>query len=130
MSMQKYLVAMALMVFAVIVVTAVGPDSGTYAANKSHHLIIGYRLPGDRLVLRQNIIKDSSWMKVVVVEKTFNATKYERITLIEALDQKTNGNGAYASLTKGGPGNNNATLRFKSQRGHGINFIVNVYSRP
>ncbi|XP_043461987.1 probable salivary secreted peptide [Leptopilina heterotoma] len=98
-------------------------------ANKSHHLIVGSRLAGDKLVLRQNIQKNSSWMQVVVVEKTFNTTQFQRITQIAALDQKTNGNGAYASLTKGGPGTDKVTLKFKSQRGHGINFIVELYAR-
>ncbi|XP_051167731.1 probable salivary secreted peptide [Leptopilina boulardi] len=99
------------------------------AVNKSHHLIVGARLPGDRLLLKQNVVKNSSWMKVVIVEKTFNVTRYERITQVAAYDQKTNGNGAYASLLNGGPGNQMVRLKFKSQRGHGINFIVELYGR-
>nr|XP_003701609.1 PREDICTED: probable salivary secreted peptide [Megachile rotundata] len=109
------------------------PQVGHFAANntnKSHHLIVGYRMAGDRLVLRQNVIKNSSWMQIVTEEKTFNVSRWDRITQVQALDQKTNGNGAYASLLKGGPGSNNVTLRFKSQRGHGINFVVELYARP
>ncbi|XP_034948577.1 probable salivary secreted peptide [Chelonus insularis] len=97
--------------------------------NKSHHLIAGNRLPGDYLVLRQNIIKSSSWLQIVTVEKTFNVSGFERITQVQALDQKTNGNGAYASIVKGGPGTSNVTIKFKSQRSHGINFMVLIYAR-
>ncbi|PBC34605.1 salivary secreted peptide [Apis cerana cerana] len=108
------------------------PQSNFYGSNnnKSHDLVIGYRMPGDRLILRQSIIKNSSWGRIVTDERTFNTTRFERITQVRVLDQKTNGNGAYASILFGGPGWNNVTIRFKSQRGHGINFIVEVYSRP
>lgn len=99
------------------------------APNKSHHLIVGSRLPGDRLVLSENIIKNSKWLQVVTAEKTFRAPRYQIITQVSALDQKTNGKGAFASLIKGGPGHNNVTLKFKSQRGHGINFRVQIYAR-
>jgi len=129
---QKYVIVLAVLVAAAFAINAV-PASGAIenyaAANKSHNLIVGYRMPGDRLVLKQIVVKNSSWMKVSVVEKTFNVSTWERITLIKALDAKTNGNGAYASIVRGGPGHSNVTLKFKSQRGHGINFTVEVYAR-
>ncbi|XP_020279951.1 probable salivary secreted peptide [Pseudomyrmex gracilis] len=134
MSSQKYMLGLAFVIAALVAVSTIPTVNGTdnsYAApaNKSHHLIVGYRMPGDRLVLRQNIVKNSSWMKVQTVEKTFNASQWERITLLRALDQKTNGNGAYASIVRGGPGHSNVTIKFKSQRGHGINFIVELHAR-
>lgn len=133
MSAQKYIIGLAFLVAALLAVNSV-PASGavnSYAAadNKSHHLIVGYRMPGDRLVLRQNVVKNSSWMKIVTEEKTLNVSSWERITQLRALDQKTNGNGAYASILRGGPAHSNVTIRFKSQRGHGINFIVELYAR-
>lgn len=109
------------------------PQVGLYASNnsnKSHNLIVGYRMPGDRLVLRSRVVKNSAWLQIVTEQKTFNASRWDRITLIQALDQKTNGNGAYASILNGGPGHQNVTLRFKSQRSHGIDFIVELYARP
>lgn len=131
MSANKYIIAVGLMVVALLAVnTGTATGSNVYAENKSHNLSVGYRLPGDRLVLRQSIVKTSSWMRIVTDEKTFNTTRNERITLLQALDQKTDGNGAYASILKGGPGSTNVTIRFKSQRGHGINFIVELYARP
>ncbi|KAH0955550.1 hypothetical protein HN011_011458 [Eciton burchellii] len=129
---QKHVIVLAVLVAAAFAFNAV-PASGTienYAApNKSHNLIVGYRMPGDRLVLKQVVVKNSSWMKVSVIEKTFNVSTWERITLLKALDSKTNGNGAYASIVRGGPGHSNVTIKFKSQRGHGINFVVEVYAR-
>lgn len=131
MSAQKYIIGLAFLVATLVAINTVPADGAfnQFAANKSNHLIVGYRVPGDKLVLRQNIVRNSSWLKVVVVEKTFNVSTWERITLIQSLDQKTNGNGANASLLKGGPGFSNVTLKFKSQRGHGINHIVEIYAR-
>lgn len=109
------------------------PYNGYFAANntnKSHNLIVGSRMAGDRLSLKENIVKNSSWMQIVTVQKTFNVSPWERITQVQALDQKTNGNGAFASILNGGPGFSNVTLKFKSQRGHGINFVVQIFSRP
>lgn len=99
------------------------------SSSKSHHLVAGSRLPGDRLTLQQSVVKTSSWGSITSVQKTFNVSRYEKITQVLACDQKNNGNGAYPSIISGGPGGNNVTLKFKSQRGHGINFIVTLYSR-
>ncbi|XP_076175909.1 putative salivary secreted peptide [Ptiloglossa arizonensis] len=133
MSAQKAIICLAIVAIAVLATEADPAAQYGYVskgANKSHDLIVGSRLPGDRLVLRQSVVKNSSWMKVIVVEKTFNVSRFDRITTVAARDQKTNGNGAYPSLIKGGPGYNNVTLKFKSQRGHGINFIVELFARP
>ena len=134
MSAPKLLFYLAIATIAVLFIQVDSSPQAIYwgqnSTNKSHNLILGYRLPGDRLVLRQSVVKTSSWMKVVVVEQSFNTSRFDRITLLQALDQKTNGNGADASILKGGPGYNNVTIRFKSQRGHGINFIVELYARP
>lgn len=132
MSAHKYTIAVCLLAAVLFAVNTgnVNGLSGYAAENKSHHLIIGYRLPGDKLVFTENIVKNSEWLRIVTLEKTFNTTRNERITLLQALDQKTNGNGAYASILRGGPGHSNVTIRFKSQRGHGINFVVELYARP
>lgn len=133
MSGYKYIIGLAVLVAALLTIDTVPTANGaiaSYAAeNKSHHMTIGSRMPGDRLVLKENIIKDSSWMRIVTVEKTYNVSQYERITMVQALDQKTNGNGAYASMLNGGPGQSSVTIKLKSQRGHGINFVIEVYGR-
>ncbi|XP_015122428.1 probable salivary secreted peptide [Diachasma alloeum] len=117
--------------FLVILVTVVFTNySPSYAYSQSHHLFVGRRLPGDSLTYQENIVKSSKLWQIVTVQKTFYAARNERITQVVALDQKINGNGAYARILKGGPDQNNVTIKFKSQRGHGINFIVQLYSRP
>ncbi|XP_072755701.1 probable salivary secreted peptide [Anoplolepis gracilipes] len=131
MSAQKYIFGLAFLVAVFLTINTI-PANGAIdskAVNKSNHLIVGYRLPGDRLVIRQNVIKNSSWMKVITLELTFNISSWERITLLQSLDQKTNGNGATATILKGGPGHSNVTLKFKSQRGHSINHTVELYAR-
>ncbi|XP_015171471.1 PREDICTED: probable salivary secreted peptide [Polistes dominula] len=127
---QKLVIFMAVMVAAVVASEYV-PRAyfEPFAANKAHNLTIGYRVPGDRLVLRSGVSKKSSWLQVVTTEVTFNVSRFDRITMVAAYDQKSDGTGAYASLLKGGPGYSNVTMRFKSQRNHGINFVVEVYAR-
>ncbi|XP_011161049.1 probable salivary secreted peptide [Solenopsis invicta] len=137
MSAHKYIIGLTVLIAVLLTVNSIPTNGnkiledheGGVVPYESHNLIVGTRAPGDRLSHKENIVKDSSIMRVVTVEKTFFVPQGERITLIEALDQKTNGNGAQASILNGGPGNNNVTLKFKSKRGHGINFIVQLYSR-
>ncbi|NP_001155164.1 venom protein R precursor [Nasonia vitripennis] len=133
--MARQLIFAALAVaLAVVAVNSTPYYGGAYqqyaaAPNKSHNLIIGNRQAGDRLVYQENIVKPSKWLQVIEVKKSFNITGY-LITQIRAMDQKTNGNGAIASRVDGGVGYSNVTLKFKSQRSHGINFVVQIYARP
>lgn len=135
--MARQLIFVALAVaLAVVAVNSTPYYGGAYynqqyaaAPNKSHNLIIGNRQQGDRLIYQETIVKPSKWLQVIEVRKSINTTGYF-ITQIRALDQKTNGNGAIASLVNGGVGSSNVTLKFKSQRSHGINFLVQIYARP
>ena len=133
MESNKYVFIVALIVGLAVtsyaVPSAEWPSWNNRAANNSHHLIVGTRLPGDKLLVQENIVKSSKWLHIVTVEKSFNATRYEVITQVVALDQKTNGNGAFATVLSGGPGYQTVRLKFKSQRGHGINFLVQIYGR-
>ena len=97
------------------------------AQNKTHSLIIGSRQNGDRLIYTENISKPSSLLKVEV-KKTFNVPNHV-ITQVSALDMQTDGNGATATWLGGGNGYDKITLKFKSQRGHGINFRVEIYGK-
>ncbi|XP_012535205.2 probable salivary secreted peptide [Monomorium pharaonis] len=126
---HKYIISLAVLVITLLTIST-EPTNGAVASYESHNLIIGTRMPGDKLVLQENVVKNSGWLKVQVVEKTFTAPKGERITVVEALDQKTNGKGAYASVLNGGPGQNFVTMKFKSQRGHSIKFVLKLYARP
>lgn len=132
---RKLLMIMAVVVAAMVITAAESeyfPRAHLegYAGAKSHNLTIGYRQPGDRLVLSQNVVKKSAWMRVVTVEKniTLPNPRYT-ITKVEVIDQKTDGTGANVNVLSGGQGKKFIKLAFKSQRGHGINFIINLFAR-
>ncbi|MEW1552271.1 MBF2 family protein [Streptomyces tsukubensis] len=95
----------------------------------SHNLFVGFRLPGDRLVVTEPVVKDAVPGRIVLVEQTFSVPSPQRITLLEAVDQVCDGTGASVSILQGGPGSGSVTLRFKSERGQGINFVVQLYAR-
>ena len=119
---------------ALTLVLNVAPSSGygydNRAQNISHDAIFGRRISGDRLVLQKTINKSAKKFQIVTHRETFNTTtRYYKITQVAAYDQKTNGTGAYVSLIKGGPGFQNVTLSFVSQKSEGINFIVRMYER-
>lgn len=96
-----------------------------------NNLIVGERAKNDHLDYQENISVGASLIgKKVVVEKTFNVTKGHVITQIRALDQATDGTGATSVITAGGPERNSVTLRFKSQRFHGVYFVVQLYAKP
>ena len=58
----------------------------------------------DRLVHEENVVGSSKFIRKVIVEKTFNTINNEVITQIRTIDEKTNGNGAFLTLIKNGPG--------------------------
>ena len=97
---------------------------------KSNHLILGSRIPGDHLLERHLIVRESEWFRKVKENQIFNGDGHSKITEIRALDQKTNGNGATATVTSGGVGQDFVTINFKSKRGHGINFVVEIFGKP
>ena len=114
MELKKYL-------FMVTLIVALAVNS--YA--QSHHMSVGTKHNRDILLLDQVIKEDSKYFRKVVIEKTFSVSG--QITQIVAEDQKTNGNGAYASVLNGGPGQREVKMKFKSQRGHGINFRLKIF---
>lgn len=117
---------------AIVLITNVSPITGRSYYNRgkniSHNFIIGTRRPGDRLVIQKNLTVPAKTFQVVTQRATFIVQNHKNITQLAAYDQKTDGTGAYVTLEKGGVGKTNVTLRFKSQRGHGIHFLVQVYA--
>lgn len=55
-------------------------------------------------------------------------TNNQTISYIRVTDQYLNGSGGYTYLTSGGINYNSTTLEFKSQRGRGLRFIVEIFS--
>ncbi|XP_033211909.1 probable salivary secreted peptide [Belonocnema kinseyi] len=94
---------------------------------QSHNITVGTKYFGDKLLLQEKIYRKSEFLRKIVIEKTFKVDGF--ISQIVAEDQKTNGNGAYASVIGGGPGQREVTMKFKSQRGHSIKFVVKIYGQ-
>ena len=110
----------------VLLVTAVAV---TLAASNPKDVIVGSRVPGDHLVGRDLVQKDSKWLQVVTATRTLSASGNAKITEVRLLDQNKNGHGATATVQAGGPGSSYVTVQFKSERGHSINFIAELYGR-
>lgn len=92
----------------------------------------GMRQHNDRLLNRHFANKSSSFLRVVTLDVYYpnknivNSTR-SVINQIQVIDQMKKGKGGYASLMRGGVGFNNTAIHLKSQRGEGINFIVDIY---
>ncbi|XP_043272934.1 probable salivary secreted peptide [Venturia canescens] len=103
--------------------------NATNKSSSSRYLIMGHREYGDHCKT-EHFVKDSVWFwGVVTHEPIYKVGRFERITQITARDKATNGKGARAKLTGGGPGFNNATIKFKSERGQGIDYEVEICAR-
>ncbi|XP_003426707.1 probable salivary secreted peptide [Nasonia vitripennis] len=103
----------------------------TFAVNKSNHLVVGNRQYGDKIIYSENI--EEKFLitgKKLILNRTILAPNNYVITQVRALDKITDGTGAEPIVTGGGPDLTWVSLRFKSQRWHGIYFIVEVYARP
>lgn len=98
---------------------------------ESNNLIVGKREYNDKLVYQENINKKPNIVgKKTIHEEVINVPRGYVITEVRALDMITDGTGAFVIVSGGGPGQESVSLRFKSQRFHGIYFIVQVYAKP
>lgn len=103
----------------------------TFAVNKSNHLVVGNRQYGDKIIYNESI--EEKYLitgQKLILNRTILAPNSYVITQIRALDKITDGTGAEPTVTGGGPDLTWVTLRFKSQRWHGIYFNVEVYAKP
>nr|AYV99521.1 venom polypeptide [Dolopus genitalis] len=115
-------------VLALLVIAACVAES--YA--QSHNVVFGSIQPGDRKLFQQIVMKKAKTLRVVSEDVQYppkGVVGQNLITGIRVTDQYTNGKGGYSTLVAGGPGQRDVTLHFKSQRGHGYNFIVEYYGR-
>ncbi|GAB0088307.1 probable salivary secreted peptide [Sergentomyia squamirostris] len=99
---------------------------------QSHHIQWGNVTHYDILLHRDFVRKSSSWLQVVSTDVNYplaNSTqpRNRTITCIRAQDQYINGKGGFATLRAGGVGFNHTTVHFKSQRGQGFDFILEIY---
>lgn len=86
----------------------------------------------DRLIHSSIRRKSSSFMQIVSENVTFpffNQRNNYTITAIRLTDQVPKGK-AYGQIAAGGVGYNYTTIRIKSQRNQGYNFVLEIYGRP
>ncbi|XP_058790377.1 probable salivary secreted peptide [Phymastichus coffea] len=96
---------------------------------EQNNLIVGELKTNDLLDYQENISVQPSWFsRRLILEKTFYATEGYTISQVRALDQATDGNGGYAVITAGGPGEKSVTLRFRNHWCHSIDFVVQLYA--
>ncbi|CAH1407045.1 unnamed protein product [Nezara viridula] len=105
-------------------------NSDCEKGNKTHNYTYGARSYYDRLLYHDLINLKSKWMRVTSIDKTYpqqGQPSLGRISYIEVLDQRSDSTGGCVYIRNGGVGQSNVTLHIKSQRNHGMDFVVNVY---
>ncbi|XP_058796455.1 probable salivary secreted peptide [Phymastichus coffea] len=110
-----------------VVVFSVSVCPALTSLPRPKNVIIGSRQYGDLLTHREIIRKDSKWLQVIEVHKTFTTDHGEKITQVRLIDQNQDGQGAIATVTVGGPGFTFVTVHFQSTRGKSIEFIAEIY---
>ncbi|KAK3933365.1 putative salivary secreted peptide [Frankliniella fusca] len=96
---------------------------------KDQSVIIGGVTWQDRLLLQETAYQESRWMRVRdadIVYPKKNELGY-KISCIKVLDQRRDGLNGEVKIKEGGIGTNKVLLRFHSQRGHGLNYVVQIY---
>uniref|UniRef100_A0A182M755 Salivary secreted peptide n=1 Tax=Anopheles culicifacies TaxID=139723 RepID=A0A182M755_9DIPT len=98
---------------------------------QTHNYFFGARVPYDTLVNQTSVIQTSSFLRVksLNVEYPLKGQRGRNITAIYVYDRLGGGRGGFASITKGGIGQNFTRIHLKTQRGNGMNFQVEIYGR-
>ncbi|KAK9507206.1 hypothetical protein O3M35_007114 [Rhynocoris fuscipes] len=121
-----------LLVLVGVVSTSLAYPKTACGSGPTHDLLLGQRLPGDRLLYSTHETMESSILRKKVRDiywPTNQHPGYSTITRIEVYDQITNGQGGCAFLSDGGVGNNFVKLHLKTQRGGKFDFLINIYGR-
>lgn len=116
--------------FTVLLTTTAVLVSSSTIIKLSNSLIVGKREAGDQSVHNENIAEKASVIgKKVIVTMNITVPPNYYVTQVECWDQASDGTGAEATLTGGGPGASSVSLRFKSQRFHGVYVKVEVFAK-
>ncbi|XP_035895566.1 probable salivary secreted peptide [Anopheles stephensi] len=120
------------MKFATVFVVLVAVLGSCYLVTaQTHNYFFGARVPYDSLVNQTTVIQSSSFLRVksLNVDYPMKGQRGRNITAIYVYDRLGGGRGGYASITKGGIGQNFTRINLKTQRGNGMNFQVEIYGR-
>ncbi|XP_044737242.1 probable salivary secreted peptide [Chrysoperla carnea] len=127
--MSKCLIFFIITITTFLAINSVHCDS--YEEEKSHHFLMGFMKGGDRLLYKGIFVKKAKWFRKRTQDIKFpeiaGIAFGPTITFIKVTDQYQNGEGGYASIYEGGVGEKSVTMHLKSQRGHGFNFMIEIY---
>uniref|UniRef100_A0AB38ZEA3 Heteropteran venom family 3 protein 1 n=1 Tax=Ectomocoris sp. TaxID=3104572 RepID=A0AB38ZEA3_9HEMI len=115
-----------------LIATGLAYPKTACGSGPTHHLILGNRQYGDRMLYTAREKMPSAMLRVKTLDVQWplkGMQSHERITRIEVLDQKDKGTGGCAFLANGGVGDNHVKLHLKTQRGGSFDFVVNIYGR-
>ncbi|CAH1403639.1 unnamed protein product [Nezara viridula] len=104
--------------------------SNSCGNEKIHNYQFGQRTPYQRLLYVDHPKYESKLMRVRSEELTYpvkGQLSGGMIGYIEVLDMKSNGNGGCVYIKNGGVGSTFVTLKLKSQRNHGMEFMIRIY---
>lgn len=119
-------------VLAAVVVTLAAFLANTSAAyeNQLDLHLRSHEPPYDLPVVKKYVREKKIPILPIIVEEeeTFTVPVGYEIAYVKAVDQKQNGHGAKVVVIAGGLGESFVTLKFESQRGHSIDYLVEIYA--
>ena len=95
-------------------------------SHKGDYVTFGHCGPYARIIQKERVYKKAKWLRVVEEQRTLH-TNGPKISCVIANNFKHNGHPAKVLLASGGENFNHTTLRFVSERGHGIHFDVELW---
>uniref|UniRef100_A0A8D8WNR7 Probable salivary secreted peptide n=1 Tax=Cacopsylla melanoneura TaxID=428564 RepID=A0A8D8WNR7_9HEMI len=106
---------------------------GAWKQDGVHNLTVGFKTGLDRLAIYRHVYKPYHFGRIVEHNESFPySTTSNRfvISYVEAYDlHKDSSKAGYVKIIKGGVGNRNVTLHFKSKRNHGLKYLVGLWGR-
>uniref|UniRef100_A0A8D8ZIX7 Probable salivary secreted peptide n=1 Tax=Cacopsylla melanoneura TaxID=428564 RepID=A0A8D8ZIX7_9HEMI len=106
---------------------------GAWKQDGVHNLTVGFKTGLDRLAIYRHVYQPYRFGRIVEHNESFPySTTSNRfvISYVEAYDlHKDSSKAGYVKIIKGGVGNRNVTLHFKSKRNHGLKYLVGLWGR-
>nr|ABD97966.1 ACP225 [Drosophila yakuba] len=87
----------------------------------------GVLKPGAKLIHKEEIVEAKKFLRVVTRKVHFKPQQPYKLSAIVITDHSES-KGGTASLLEGGPPGKFAVIGFRSDRNHGLNFTLEIYS--
>ncbi|XP_034236015.1 uncharacterized protein LOC117642188 [Thrips palmi] len=99
----------------------------TTKSSKDQSFVIGGLYQNDRQLERETVYKSSTFLSVNTKELSYSGAA--TIHCIQVVDLQINGKNAAVKVQSGGVGQRRVNLKFKSQRGEKINYLVIIWGQ-